>query len=153
MQRNAKERKQTSLLLLLGTALVSFAPLYITRFHAAIDDGGLLLIASVFAADGIFRAVHPDNRRGNASMVGVIACVLFLFCTAGEYGTIARRQLEQSYAVDAFVHGNSTSQLLDLQRNTLNQEQRSSETLPNDSILFLISSLLIDASVVIWIQD
>jgi len=43
--------------------------------------------------------------------------------------------------------------LLDLQRNTLNQEQRSSETLPNDSILFLISSLLIDASVVIWIQD
>jgi hypothetical protein len=110
MQRTPKEKKQTSLLLLLGTALVSFAPLYITRFHAAIDDGGLLLIAS-------------------------------------------RRQLEQSCAVNAFVHGNSTAQLLDLQRNTLNEEQRSSETLPNDSILLLISSLLIDASVVLWIQD
>jgi len=53
-------------------------------------------------------------------MVGVIACVLFLFCTAGEYGAIARRQLQQNYAVSAFVHGNSTEQLLDIQRNTLN---------------------------------
>ncbi|MBV9266029.1 MAG: hypothetical protein JO061_07665 [Acidobacteriaceae bacterium] len=154
MPRTPKERKITSIELLLGTALIAFVPLYLSRFHAAVEDGGLLLIASVFASDGIFRAIHPDNKKGNAAVFAVVACVVFLGVTVGEYGPIARRYLQQSYAVESFIdNASDTTNLKRLRTDILEERKHRAETVPNDSVLLLVSSLLVDISAILWVEE
>jgi hypothetical protein len=153
MAQTRGEKKRTNLLILLGSAILAFVPLYVTRFHGAIADGALLLIAATYAADGIFRAARPGNAGGNKAMAAVISCTAFLAFATAEYTPIAGRLLRQAIAIEDFVDHNSDAEMKRFQANTLEDRKHSDLNVPNDSVVFLICSLLLDAAAIIWVEE
>ncbi len=150
------DRRLTNVLILLGTAAVAFLPLYLTRFHAAIEDGGLLLIGSVFAADGIMRCLNPANKATNWSVFFGVGSLVFLGLTISEYAPLAARQLEQDNAVAAWVHEGDQTRLDHIRSNALLLQKTkgaASDTVPNDSLLLLGFSVVLDAAVILVVEE
>jgi hypothetical protein len=153
MPKKNENRALTAVLVLLGTAIVSFLPLYITRFHAAIEDGGLLLIGSVFAADALLRCLSPLNKRTNWNLLFGLGALAVVLLTASEYTPIAAKLLKQNYALQVYVEKNDTAPLRRLHADALAQKTVPAEqTIPNDSLILLFASLLADMGVIFVIE-
>jgi hypothetical protein len=155
---NGPDKRLTNALFLLGSAAVAFLPLYITRFHGAIDDGALLLIGSVFAADAIFRCLNPLNKRTNWSVFFGVGAVIFLGLTMSEYSPIARKLLQQELAVDSWINTGSVVRLGTLRPRTAEIDPATGQpidedTAPNDSIALLIAALAVDLSVIFVVEE
>ena len=148
-----QDPRLTNALVLLGTAAVAFLPLYLTRFHAAIDAGALLLIGSVFASDAIFRCVSPKVERSNKVMLMVILAAVFLALTISEYSPIAEKLVEQDHAVDVCIHEKDPKALERFREDTLARESRKQDTVRNDSVVLLIFSLIADLAVVFVVKE
>jgi hypothetical protein len=146
-------QRLTNALVLLGTAAVAFIPLYLTRFHAAIETGALLLIGSVFASDAIFRCVSPKVERTNRVMLMVILALVFFALSISQYSPIAEKLVEQDHAVDAWIHEKDPRPLERFREDTLAREQRKQDTVRNDSVLLLICSLIADLAVVFVVKE
>jgi len=153
-RKPAPDRRLTSVLVLLGTAAVAFFPLYLSHFHSAIENGGLLLIGSVFAADAIMRCLNPLNKPTNWSVFFGIGALIFLGLTISEYAPLAERQLQQDNAVNAWIHTEDQTLLSRVRSNTLTVElTKGRDTVPNDSILLLLFSLVLDAAVIFVVEE
>ena len=148
-----QDPRLTNALVLLGTAAVAFLPLYLTRFHAAIDAGALLLIGSVFASDAIFRCVSPKVERSNKVMLMVILAAVFLALTISEYSPIAEKLVEQDHAVDVWINEKDPKALERFREDTLARESRKQDTVRNDSVVLLIFSLIADLAVVFVVKE
>lgn len=153
MPAKKPDPRLTNALVLLGTAAVAFIPLYLTRFHAAIQAGALLLIGSVFASDAIFRAASPRVERSNRAMFVLIMAAILLALTISEYSPIAEKLVEQDYAVDAWIHERDTAPLQRFRADTLAREQRKQDTVRNDSIVLLMFSLITDLGVILVVKE
>jgi hypothetical protein len=152
---NDPDRRLTNVLFLLGTAIVAFVPLYITRFHGAIENGALLLIGSVFAADAIMRCLNPNAKRTNWRVLFGVGSIAFLMITISEYSPIAQSLWRQDVALEAWLDGNE-SRLLRLRTDTQErktQPDNSEPSIPNDSLALLFASLAIDAAVIFVIEE
>jgi Ca2+/Na+ antiporter len=143
----------TNAVVLLGTAAVAFIPLYITRFHAAIEDGALLLVGSVFASDAIFRCASPRVERTNRVMLVLVLAAVLLALTISEYSPIAERLVEQDHAVDAWIHQKDPAPLRRFREYALAREQRKQDSVRNDSVVLLLFSLLTDLGVILLVKD
>jgi hypothetical protein len=150
---NKPDQRLANALVLLGTAAVAFIPLYLTRFHAAVEDGGLLLIGSVFASDAIFRCASPRVERSNRVTLMLILAAIFLALTISEYSPIAEKLVEQDHAIDAWVHDKDESPLRRLRTDALAREERKQDTVRNDSAVLLICSLIADLAVVFVVKE
>ena len=153
MPAHKPDPRLTNALVLLGTAAVAFLPLYLTRFHAAIEAGALLLIGSVFASDAIFRCVSPKVERNNKVVLMVILAAVFLALTISEYSPIAEKLVEQDHAVDVWIHERDSAPLQRFRADTLAREQRKQDTVRNDSVVLLIFSLIADLAVVFVVKE
>lgn len=152
---NDPDRRVTNVLFLLGTAFVAFVPLYITRFHGAIQNGALLLIGSVFAADAIMRCFNPNAKRTNWRVLFGVGSIAFLMITISEYSPIAQNLWQQDIALESWLHSHET-RLLRLRADILERERQPSNSepsIPNDSLALLISSLAVDAAVIFVIEE
>jgi len=146
------DERLTNAVVLLGTAAVAFLPLYITRFHAAIDDGALLLVGSVFASDAIFRCAAPRVERNNRVMLMLVLAAILLALTISEYSPVAERIMEEDRAVDAFVHEKDPAPLRRFREEALAREQRKQDTVRNDSLVLMIVGVMMDLGVVFVVK-
>jgi hypothetical protein len=153
MPAKKPDQRLTNALVLLGTAAVAFIPLYLTRFHAAIDAGALLLIGPVFASDAIFRCASPKVERTNWVMLVLILAAVLLALTISEYSPIAEKLVEQDHAVDAWIHEKDPAPLQRFRLDTLAREQRKQDSVRNDSIVLLLFSLLTDLGVILVVKE
>jgi len=146
------DQRLTNAVVLLGTAAVAFIPLYITRFHAAIDDGALLLIGSVFS-DAIFRCAAPRAERNNRVMLVMFLAAILLALTISEYSPVAERLLEKDQAVDKWVREKDLVPLGRFREDTLARELRKQDSVRNDSLVLLIFSVMLDLGVVFVVKE
>jgi len=147
------DQRLTNAVVLLGTAAVAFIPLYITRFHAAIDDGALLLIGSVFSSDAIFRCAAPRAERNNRVMLVMVLAAILLALTISEYSPVAERLLEKDQAVDKWVREKDLVPLGRFREDTLARELRKQDSVRNDSLVLLIFSVMLDLGVVFVVKE
>ncbi len=155
---NDPDKRLTNALFLLGSAALAFLPLYITGFHGAIDDGALLLIGSVFAADALFRCLNPLNKRTNWGVLFGVGAAVFLGLTVSEYSPIAAKLLQRELAVDSWLRTGSVLRLQRLRPPTVEIDPATGQpidqdTTPNDSLVLLLAGLAVDLSAIFVVEE
>jgi hypothetical protein len=133
---------------MVGTILLSLAPLYLTSRKDAVYDGALLALAFAFSSDAAFRCFDPEAQGGDLKVVLGIGAVLILVASALQYGPIANDMRKEKIAIRRSLQDQSIKPLASF------EEERDADEadLPNDSIVLLISSVIAEFSVIIFIE-
>lgn len=157
--------KLASVLVLIATGAAALLPAYIIQLHPAVAGGVLLLVGSVFAADGLLRCIIHRNKRTPWQFGFGILLMVLIALTTSEYLPIAVRLLNRSvvtrYIEELGVQINLDRLLRHYQYEPLrynvpdsndiyfpNKSGPSPPNLPNDSAVLLIACLLADLGVV-----
>jgi hypothetical protein len=142
------ERMWTRIILMTGTVVLSLAPLYLTSRRDAVYDGALLAVAFAFAADAAFRCFDPEMAGGNRKLALGVISLLILVAAALQYGPIANDLRKEKYAID---ESRTKGSVLPLVNFEIEREADEKE-IPNDSMALLISSILAEFSVIIFLE-
>jgi hypothetical protein len=132
-----------------GTVLLALLPLYLTAWKDAIYDGALLILAVAFSSDAVFRCLDPANKKDNRNVLFAVGSMAMFALALLQYGPIANDLRREKIALQASVSGNGIQPLVDFERQRDDDER----TLPNSSVALLISSIVVEFSVIVLVED
>jgi hypothetical protein len=142
-------RTVTRLLLLTGTILITFFPLYLTAWHDAVYDGAFLLIAVAFLTDSLFRCIDPASWKGNRNVFFIVTAFLMLVMALLQYGPIASELHDEKQALQQALEAKSIQQLAQFESERAKKERQ----LPNSSVALLLASVMLEYSVILFVED
>lgn len=114
-----------------------------------------MLFASVFAADGILRCLHPESKKTLLTLTFGVALLIFVGLTTSEYSPIVARSLRQDYAVREFLSKDDPQplrHLADMHKQEQKAKRNGEDSIPNDSLFLVVSSLLADIGVILVVE-
>lgn len=132
-----------------GTVIFALFPLYLTAWKDAVYDGALLILAVAFSADAAFRCLDPANKKGNWSVFFAVCSMAMLGLALLQYGPIANDLRKEKIALQRSVSQNDIRPLADFEQ----ERDEDEKSLPNSSAALLISSMVAEFSVIIFVES
>ncbi len=162
-------RMWTRIILMAGTVVFALLPLYLTAWKDAVYDGALLIIAVAFSADAAFRCLDPANKKSNTATGFAVGSMAVLALALLQYGPMANDLRKEKVAIAqtltdvsiAMPPGGTAAPRhnpLGITVDTLpivkfeKEREEDEKELPNSSLALLIAGVIVEFSVIIFVE-
>jgi hypothetical protein len=142
-------RTLTRTLLMAGSVLFALMPLYLTPAKDRVYDGGFLILAVAFLADAFFRCLGAENDKRTWKVVLGVGSSVLLAVSLLQFGPIANDLRREKTALTESLSRNEIGPLARFEKERDEDERN----LPNSSMLLLLSGILAEFSVILFVEN